>query len=165
MFDSPLLCGAVATLKSRESLPNQPDYVVFGSSVGWLVLYGAITFGLKAVGFEILPELVKESEAVLSIARADLSNSIDVDFVCGDMLQADITQAGIIVLTSQCWDTTLTKLVHTKLSAECRRGCVVVDYVAGLDTIPASTFSLCDTVLVPVSWNPKHPFYVFEKVS
>jgi len=42
--------------------------------------------------------------------------------VCGDMLGADLSNAAIVLLTSQCWDAPLAHRVHVKLATELPAG-------------------------------------------
>ena len=49
----------------RQQAGTPPrEYVVWGSSVGWLVFYGALTFGWRSVGVEILPGLHEAAAGV-----------------------------------------------------------------------------------------------------
>lgn len=45
-----------------ECLAAGKEYVVWGSSLGWLVFYGALSRGLRSVGYELLPGLVAFAE-------------------------------------------------------------------------------------------------------
>ena len=38
--------------------PGRDEYCVFGSSLGWLCFYGALTFGLRSTGYELVQPLV-----------------------------------------------------------------------------------------------------------
>ncbi len=40
------------------------DYLVWGSSTGWLVFYGALALGIRALGYEILPSLVEVAVSI-----------------------------------------------------------------------------------------------------
>ncbi len=43
-------------------------YVVYGSSIGWLALYGAVHFKAQTVGVEIMGHLVEQVTTIAIIA-------------------------------------------------------------------------------------------------
>ena len=168
---------------------KQRSYVVFGSAMGLLAFYGAVGLGLRTLGYEILPCLARSaSEIAKSFGLCDdtvesTSNPQLLRLVEGDMLNADIKEAGVVLLTSQCWDYELKKKVYTKLATELQRDALIIDYTPGL-----GCFSLESTgtggplgnemntvktrfcflevksakVVTSVSWNASQPFYVFK---
>eukprot|EP00736_Rhodelphis_marinus_P011508 Rmarinus@m.12691 len=145
----------VPTLESNSELPPT-EFVVFGSSIGWMVFYGRICYDVRCVGYEIMPELHHVAESVTS----DHSIS-EVKFHCEDMLQADLSRCGVLLLTSQCWDHELCHKVVAKISKEAALGTIVVDYSPNFDNNNA--FRLVEKVRGCVSWNPSHTFYVYER--
>jgi hypothetical protein len=55
------------------------EYVVWGSSVGWLVFFGTLTFGWPSVGVEILPGLHEAATRVaeeLHVQGKDLQRRV-----------------------------------------------------------------------------------------
>ena len=73
--------------------------VVWGSSLGWLVFYAALTYGVKSRGVELLEDLCAVSSEVgreLGVVGAACH--------CGDMLLDSVADARLLFLASQCWD-------------------------------------------------------------
>jgi hypothetical protein len=99
-----------------EAVRRGVKCTVFGSSTGLLVFYTALGMGLPSEGIEILPALVRTSAAVAQRCAAPFLDLITLQ--CGDMLHADISATGILVLTSLCWEEALVDLVVAKLIAE-----------------------------------------------
>ena len=101
-------CDAVAARLARSDpqrhtphgLAPLPKFVVLGSSLGWLVFYGACVFGLPSEGVEILPLLCRT--ATETAAAAGLGDC--VRFENADMLTHDLRGADIVMLASQCWE-------------------------------------------------------------
>lgn len=57
VFQDPEVAAALSTAPST-------DYVVWGSSTGWLAFYGALAYGWQAHGVELLPGLVEVARDV-----------------------------------------------------------------------------------------------------
>ena len=106
---------------------------------------------VRCVGYEVLPTLWAVSN-YLSIKHFRSEHNDHISFNLQDMLQADVTRADIVVLTSLCWDTEIRKLVAQKLANEMKPGSVVVDYRAetfsefGLDPSAAVYETSCSSV-------------------
>ena len=91
VFGSAPLADAAARCRAAGR-----DYVVWGSSIGWLLFYGALGLGLRAVGYEIL-----ECLAAIAVETARVGKVENVEVHREDMLESDVSGAGIVVLTSQ----------------------------------------------------------------
>ena len=91
VFSSAPLADAAARCRAAGR-----DYVVWGSSIGWLLFYGALGLGLRAVGYEIL-----ECLAAIAVETARAGKVENVEVHREDMLESDVSGAGIVVLTSQ----------------------------------------------------------------
>lgn len=102
--------------------------VVWGSSLGWLVFYSALTYGVKSRGVELL-------EGLCSIS-VEVARELGVEgasFCCGDMLQDGLADAKVLLLASQCWDagqlssvaTAALRAVALGLAAPCGLACEV----------------------------------------
>ena len=125
-------CDAVAARLARSDpqrhtphgLAPLPRFVVLGSSLGWLVFYGACVFGLPSEGVEILPLLCRT--ATETAAAAGLGDC--VRFENADMLTHDLRGADIVMLASQCWDDELRRQLAGKLLNELAVGAIVLDY-------------------------------------
>lgn len=140
-------------------MPTGGEYVVFGSSIGWLAFYGACSFASNTVGVEIMEYLVSVADNTRSTLGVE-----NVRFECADMLQYDVTNARVVMLTSQCWDDDLIAQVHQKLASELQPGSLVVDYRGTLGEVHGGEFQLVETVVTPVSWNPQQQFCIFEHI-
>jgi hypothetical protein len=145
---------------------NDLKYVVFGSSTGWLVFYAAATFrGARCEGFEILETLHATASHTLALTEKEASRKMNVIFHNADMLSSSLYDAGIIVLTSMCWDDIVYAQTLEKLAEELRAGAFVIDYRGNLSRNDKFTLVSNDSLRVPVSWNPGQRFYVFKKVE
>ena len=74
-----------------------------------------------------------------------------------DMLEADLSQAGIVVLASQCWDASLLNAAADKLQQEMRPQGLVIAY----NSCPALG-SPAGTVAVAPSWNDKQLMHLYR---
>ena len=141
------------------------DYVVFGSSLGWLVFYGALTLRARShKGFEILQTLHDQACRVKATVDEEPSISSAMEFHLVDMLTASLENVGLIVLTSLCWDEDLYDVTTRKLASELPRGAFVIDYRDGLLKSDAFHPAHSDVIRLPVSWNPEQRFYILKKV-
>ena len=87
-----------------------PRFAVLGSSLGSLVVYGACVHGLPSHGIELLPYLAAQAASVVRAAGVR-----GATFECADMLTCDLSQFGIVMLASQCWDEPLLESIGSKL--------------------------------------------------
>ena len=93
-------------------------------------------FGLCTVGFEIMPCLARRATAIArrfhlveddSLLRSSATeHPPPLHLVEGDMLKANLNDAGVVLLTSQCWDRQLIRRVHDKLAQELPDDALVV---------------------------------------
>eukprot|EP00656_Telonema_subtile_P017422 TRINITY_DN19348_c0_g1_i1.p1 TRINITY_DN19348_c0_g1~~TRINITY_DN19348_c0_g1_i1.p1 ORF type:complete len:189 (-),score=36.73 TRINITY_DN19348_c0_g1_i1:146-712(-) len=154
LFELPCLQEEIEVLKETDR-----EYTVFGSSAGWLVFYGGLSFNLPAVGVELMGFLVDEANE----AARECELTEQVQFVHQDMLCYDLSKSGIVMLTSQCWDAELIDRVCLKLATDLSPGSLVVDYRSELSTLQVDHFEMIECVKVPVSWNENQSFWVFRK--
>jgi len=143
----------------KQMAQDGKEYVVFGSSIGWLAFYGAYQYHVKTVGVEIMEYLVSVSNEAKHTLAID-----EVRFVHDDMLKYDLANANVVMLTSQCWDDDLIAQVYSKLALELVSGALVIDYRATLAESHSDVFEVAEKVVTKVSWNPQQPFYVFRHV-
>lgn len=178
VFQSPPLVAAVARSRAAAAAAATTDnddggdggYVVMGSSIGWLVFFGALALGIPSVGFELLPSLVAAAERTktdVAAAVGGASGGVSrARFVCGDMMRAPVGKAAVVMLASQCWDERLFRATAEKLAAELPTGAAVVDYGRKLGEAAGGTaFGAAPAAAVraPVSWNRQQTFYVWVK--
>lgn len=145
---------------------SSQSYVVWGSSVGWLVFYGALTYErARCKGVEILPELHDTAVRLQREYMAKTGSSERVTFLCGDMLNSSLDNAGVVFLTSVCWDESVHRAAAEKLANELSVGALVIDYSDKLSEFQEFGKRHIHRTQLPVSWNPNQSFYVFEKVA
>ena len=160
----------------RQMKRNREEFVVFGSSAGWLNFFASLAFGVVSTGYEILPSLVRVANQVKKDFRVEEHSK--VEFHCMDMLKASLKDTRIIMLCSQCWDNWLIDLVHAKLLLELKVGSVIIDYSSKFgdtldsltcppekDTAAQPTFESFLEVKAPVSWNPGQQFHCYVRTA
>eukprot|EP01025_Chloroclados_australasicus_P065196 TRINITY_DN8850_c1_g1_i1.p3 TRINITY_DN8850_c1_g1~~TRINITY_DN8850_c1_g1_i1.p3 ORF type:complete len:159 (+),score=16.79 TRINITY_DN8850_c1_g1_i1:202-678(+) len=143
-------------LKNMEQ-NYEKTFMVWGSSIGWLIFYTRLTQDVYCEGYEILGGHVEEATKILQKHNIDR-----VKFINEDMLQSDIQGVRILVLTSQCWDTSLKEKAYLKICWELNQEALVVDYCNDLSYY--ENFSMLTVVEGQVSWNHKQQFYIMGKV-
>ncbi|KAK3234289.1 hypothetical protein CYMTET_55450 [Cymbomonas tetramitiformis] len=143
----------------REAIRTGKKLQVWGSSIGWIPLYAALTFqGLKTTGYELLPCLHQVAEQVV------MDEAIhNAEFKFCDMMDAPASEAQIVMLTSQCWDDQLMHRVGDKLANELPMDSIVIDYTNKLKDWVEFGHEPVATVTAPVSWNPTQTFYIWKK--
>ena len=100
----------------------------------------------------------------MQISR-DIKSKYDlqgVSFESCDMLECDLSQTGILMMTSQCWDAELKTRAAEKLKRELPSGSIVIDYSSHLQEYLGEPVACCTS---PVSWNQDQKFYVFQNCS
>ena len=110
----------------KQMKRSKEEFVVFGSSAGWLNFFASLGFGVVSTGYEILPSLVRVANQVKKDFHVEEHSK--VEFHCMDMLKASLKDTRIIMLCSQCWDNWLIDLVHAKLIHELQVGSIIIDY-------------------------------------
>ena len=138
--------------------------VVLGSSLGWLCFYAALTFSVRAVGYEIVEPLVEHAERIR--AQHCGRSFPPIQFHCADMLSAPLDRCGVLLLTSRCWDKPLAQALHAKLIRELPRESVVLDYCADLAEAAGGGvdgFKVVGSAVVPVSWDDKQRMVVMQR--
>ena len=134
------------------------EYVVLGSSVGWMVFFAAMTYGLESRGVELLSSLVQVARRI-----AEECAVLGARFECCDALRASVSGACIVLCASQCWDDALRSAVQEKLLQELSEEAVVIDYTDFMSREGDSRLEVCDIVEGPVSWNPSQRFFVLRR--
>jgi hypothetical protein len=78
---------------------------------------------VNAVGYDVLCNLVSVADDVK--AKYGVVNS---RFVCGDALDADLTNAGIIWIDNQSWDEALVNKMFEVMAERMPAGAILIDY-------------------------------------
>ncbi|GMH32345.1 hypothetical protein BSKO_00179 [Bryopsis sp. KO-2023] len=138
-----------------QSLKDQKLYMVWGSSSGWLVFYGALAYGFKSVGVELMKTNVASAREI-----AEQNEVESIEFLHGDLLDSDLSNVGVLVLTSQCWDVDLVAKASAKIALELPPGAVCIDYTPALI---GSFGQPLACINIPVSWNKCQKMHVFVK--
>lgn len=144
----------------RLARTSDRTVLVAGSSIGWFCYYAALGEGVPAVGVEILEHLSHTAKSMQ--ATAEVPGAGEIQFYCGDVLDTApsiMHRAALVILASQCWDSTLHHKVIAKLREECSQFTVVVDFKR---TCPLPHM---DLVRGPVSWDPGTAIYVHRVSS
>jgi hypothetical protein len=73
---------AAAVRRCAAAGSSLPEYIVFGSSLGWLCFYAALSLSVHAVGYEIVEPLVAKAEQ-LRLRHCSASDAAcSIDFHC-----------------------------------------------------------------------------------
>lgn len=139
----------------NAAMGRQSQHMVWGSSSGWLVFYGALTFGWASHGYEILPNLVDTAEACARVHNLEAV----ARFTTGDLLSSCLDNVGFLQLTDQCWDQQLIALARAKVERELPDGAVCLDYTGSLKRVAA--LQLLAVITTAVSWNAKQKLHVY----
>lgn len=158
LHDHDSIRNAVSKLK-REGY----SYVVWGSSCGWLVFYASATFRINSVGYEILQTLHNTATRALDELSLAERSIMDVKFYNKDMLASSLDSAGIVLLTSCCWDNVVHEAAAHRLACDLPSGAIVIDYGDRLSDYDEFGKAPVHTDVCPTSWNPKQKFYVYQK--
>ena len=135
--------------------------VVLGSSIGFEAYLAALTFGVPAVGVELLPGLVELSEDVRTSLQVP---DTLVRFECADALAFSLPAAvALVYVDDTAWDTPVIERLATRLKRELRSGAIVVHNTKHGYSVEGG-FRRVAVVEVGTSWNPKHLVYVEQVV-
>ena len=146
--DAEAAAAATAAPRGEQRRRQLRDYVVLGSSSGWLPLYAALGAGWRARGVELLPCLV----AAARDAAARHGAAALAAFERGDLRTADcgLARAGVVHVTEQCWGEALRARAAARLAEELAPGSVVVDYTGGVARrLPGRLLAVVEA---PFSW-------------
>jgi hypothetical protein len=169
VFKNDVLVEAVEHMHSTGKL-----YGVLGSSIGWHVFYGALTWQVRARGWEILCSQVEiakslaeahnldNSTAYTGIAPSSPENAraVAARFECLDALQADLNGVHVLVLAFSR-DVDLGAVLNRKMAAELTTGSLVVAWSRILDAQPE--FERAAVYKVAVSWSEDWGMYVYRR--
>ena len=139
------------------------ECMVWGSSIGWLVFYGALGLGVRSVGYEIVQSLNDIALETCEAVGLDGPGSRGmVEFNRADMLTSDLSKSSVVILTSQCWDVGLVRAACSKIAQELPDGSVAIDYGESLTEWLGSPVAV---VTAPVSWNEEQRFFIYRKAG
>lgn len=82
--------------------------------------------------------------------------------MCADLLTSSVQDAGVLMLTNQCWDADLIARAADKATSELPRGAVVIEYTGALGKLAPDRLQLLARVdCVAVSWNQQQTMYAW----
>jgi len=166
VFNNQVLVEAVDHMRQSGKL-----YGVLGSSIGWHVFYGALTWQVRARGWEILCSQVEIAQS-LALAHGlhnrtsytgmpvATAGTVATQFECLDALQADLTGIHVLVLAFSR-DVDLGAVLNRKMAAELGSGALVVAWSRILDAQPE--FERAAVYKVAVSWSDSWGMYVYRR--
>lgn len=157
LFEHDALKHAIARVR-QDGL----SYVVWGSSMGWLVFFAGLTFGVPCAGFEILQTLHDTATRTFDLLPSNYRSV--VTFKNDDMLSSSLESVGIVMLTSYCWDAVVREAACERLARDLTAGSIVIDYGDRLSKFAEFGNRPIFTDVCPTSWNPKQRFFVYQKV-
>jgi len=173
VFNNKVLVEGVEEMRRSRKL-----YGVLGSSIGWHVFYGALTWQVRARGWEILCSQVQIAQSlarshgldnqslytplVEAASAPGASGEIGVatQFECLDALQADLTGIHVLVLAFSR-DVDLGAVLNRKMAGELKSGALVVAWSRILDAQPE--FERAAVYKVAVSWSDSWGMYVYRR--
>ncbi|GAX74051.1 hypothetical protein CEUSTIGMA_g1501.t1 [Chlamydomonas eustigma] len=162
---------AVKTVLSAALHCDGRICMVWGSSLGWLVFYAALTIGCTCWGYELLCTLHEFASGLKQ--KLQLDHGL-VQLQNADLLVSDLSNVGVLVLTNQCWDAELMQKASTKLALELPENAVIIEYCQHLtkycdpkvhSAAEKAVLEIVATVPVPVSWNDSQIIHVYRKVA
>ena len=169
VFNNEVLVDAVAHMRASGKL-----YGVLGSSIGWHVFYGALTWQVRARGWEILCSQVDIAKSLADAHGLDnrttytglapgagVGGAVAARFECLDALQADLSGVHVLVLAFSR-DVDLGAVLNRKMAAELERGALVVAWSRILDAQPE--FERAAVYKVAVSWSDAWGMYVYRRL-
>ena len=123
-----MLSSPIRERLAESTSADKKKVVIFGASVGLLAFMTNAIYPstVNIVGYEVLPTLHKISIALKAAYVPDSR----ISFKLLDMMEADVSDADIIILTSLCWDKDTRQRVAHKLSRETRTfpKTLIIDY-------------------------------------
>lgn len=124
----------------------------------------ALTFGLRATGYEISPRRVEGARRALDRVEAWGGPAQLVDFRLADVLTCDVSRASVVYLTDLLWDEPLCLEVAQRVARQltCSEDGAVAVVVANKPYWKHNGFKLVAQVSVPVSWVKSQNFYLFQ---
>jgi len=143
LFDHPRIKPFV-----DEAIRNKHEYLMLGGNVGNEAFYGALTYGLRTRSIEIMCNLVDKAKAV----KAKHAPNFDLDFVCMDFLKADISEAMVVYMDNEIWDSFLTTEIYKKMGQELPVGAIVMGWKKNVHQQSHGWRDL-GSVAVPTSWS------------
>lgn len=157
----------LALLEKTDPKPGDVFYDL-GCGGGKAVFLAALKYPfLKVKGIELIPPLVelchqakKQLEAVISQEAYLKNETVNIDFIEGNILEADFSDGTIFFLNATCFSDENWSLLQNKL-AKLSKGVRIIVMTKQFDD---DDFELIDSGTYPMSWGLASA-YVYRKVA
>ena len=139
-----------------------------GSGVGKQVISAALLFDFSAVkGIDIMQDLYKTSIDVLSRFNEEFAPKLppskvlpEIEFILGDFLKYDISDADVIFSCSTCFDDEMMESIAEKVE-KLKTGSRVITLTKSL---PSNEFEEIHHCFYPMSWGTSQVF-IYKKLE
>ena len=110
-------------------------------------------YGVSVRGYDVLCNLVTVAEEVKAKFNVDRAT-----FVCGDALDADLSNAGVVWIDNQSWDEGLVNQMFSHMALTLPPNAVVIDYAVAdyhstMNINLKGMFDVVGCANLPVSWD------------
>jgi hypothetical protein len=135
----------------RELDINPGDiFIDLGCGRGLPVFYARFLFGLKSVGYDLLPTFIDKAKWMSFLLRME-----NIDFICGDSLKADLSDARVIYAATTAYPGNFRALLIEKL-----REAPPGSYIITLSyPLPEKYFNLYKQEKLFFSWGKADVYY------
>ena len=136
-----------------------------GSGGGKVAMFAALAFPFaKCVGVELLEDLHGLSADVLGRLKNKLNeenfvkkpDDININFICGDLLKADVSDADVIYTYSTCFDQNVMSNLAKVLEEQLKPGARVITVTKSL---PSEKFKIVREGKYNVEWGQATVFF------
>lgn len=150
-------------LSSAAGGQRQRNVVVLGSSLGWQTVWAALTFGINAVGYELMQHRIDAARLAASQVEA---TSRSTQFFHSDALRSSVSSAAVIYATDLAWDVVLANLtaglIRGQLLAREDHGKDVVIISNNYNSWVRPNFVHIGKLTLPVSWKSQQTFHIWS---
>eukprot|EP00746_Dinoflagellata_sp_MGD_P144415 gnl/MRDRNA2_/MRDRNA2_77147_c0_seq1.p1 gnl/MRDRNA2_/MRDRNA2_77147_c0~~gnl/MRDRNA2_/MRDRNA2_77147_c0_seq1.p1 ORF type:complete len:687 (+),score=97.03 gnl/MRDRNA2_/MRDRNA2_77147_c0_seq1:177-2063(+) len=153
----PVVAKALSEARADNDASGASPVVVLGSTLGWQVFWGALTFGVKCSGYELMEHRARVSKQIAE--RFGVSHLVSLHHA--DALTSELSKARLIYMTDLAWDMPLSAKVTLHLAETAPSGVIVVSN-RGPTCWNFAGFDQVDTANVEVSWSKATRFYVYR---
>ena len=126
-----------------------------GSGTGRAVIGAALTYPFsKYIGIELLETLYNVSIEIKQSFDKEYTNDKkpDIEFINGDFLKQDLSQASVIFINSTTFSDKLLGDLAEKFNKECQKGCLVVNTTMELSKLDKNKWEFLPYFRRYMSW-------------
>ena len=103
---------------------DNSEFLVLGGNCGNEAFYGALEYGLRTRAIEILCHLSTKAKKI----QDELAPDAGIAFECQDCLKSDMSEAMLVYLDNEIWDSFLTTEIYRKMGTELPVGALVIGW-------------------------------------